>query len=140
MITTSNPNVGGIKLTGYIPTQNKKDALKVVAIAVGAIVKEGRDGKIYFYQATEELISNQIIAEDTVYTGWPHAGMLMAGPRRRCRRRSLRCRMYLRQIATTRLGDIDSKDICSYTKVSVNYFNYGLRIRPPNCRSCLAAR
>nr|DAU46185.1 MAG TPA: KOW2-KOW3 domains of Spt5, Spt5, RNA processing, Transcription [Caudoviricetes sp.] len=119
-----HPNVGGIKLTGYIPTQNKKDALKVVAIAVGAIVKEGRDGKIYFYQATEELISNQIIAEDTVYTGWPHAGMLMAGlvplPQT-----IIALPYVLKADRNTRLGDIDSKDIGSYTKVSVNYFNYG---------------
>ena len=119
-----HPNVAEIKLTGYIPTQNKKDALKVVAIAVGAIVKEGRDGKIYFYQATEELISNQIIAEDTVYTGWPHAGTLMAGLQP-LPQTIVALPYVLKVDRNTRLGDIDSKDIGSYTKVSVNYFNYG---------------
>ena len=96
----------------------------MVAIAVGAIVKEGRDGKIYFYQATEELISNQIIAEDTVYTGWPHAGMLMAG-QAPLPQTIIALPYVLKADRNTRLGDIDSKDIGSYTKVSVNYFNYG---------------
>lgn len=120
-----HPNVGNIELTGYIPMQNKKDALKVVAIAVGAVVKEGRDGKIYFYRATEELISNQIIAEDTIYTKWGHVGMMLAGlmPLRT----TLEAQPYiLKADRNTRLSDIDSSDIGKYTKVSVAYKNYAI--------------
>lgn len=118
-----HPNVGNIQLSGYIPAQNKKDALKVVAIACGAIVKEGRDGKIYFYRATEELIANQIILEDTVYTKRSHAGMMQAGliPLQG----SLEAHPYtLRADKNTRLSNIDSEDIGFYSRFNIVYCNY----------------
>lgn len=118
-----HPNVSDIKLTGYIPSQNKKDALKVVAIACGAIVKEGRDGKIYFYRATEELIANQLILEDTVYTKRGHAGMMLAGVMPL--QSSLEAHPYtLRADKNTRLSDLDSEDIGFYYKFSIVYCNY----------------
>lgn len=118
-----HPNVSEMKLTGYIPSQNKKDALKVVAIACGAIVKEGRDGRIYFYRATEDLVANQLILEDTVYIRRAHAGMLLAGllPLQV----SLEAKPYmLKADKSTRLSDLNSEDIGFYNKFSVVYCNY----------------
>lgn len=120
-----HPNIANMKLTGYIPNQNKKDALKVVAIACGAIVKEGRDGKIYFYRATEELIANQLILEDTVYTKRNHAGMMMAGVTPL--QSSFEAHPYtLKADKNTRLSDLDSEDIGFYNKFSVVYCNYAI--------------
>ena len=60
-------NVATKTLTGYIPMGSKKEALKNLAIACGAVIKEGRDGKIYIYRNTPELSSNQILSSDTEF-------------------------------------------------------------------------
>lgn len=72
-------NVKDIQLTGYIPLRSKKEALKVLCIATGAVVKEGRDGVIYIFKPTDELSTNQIITSNTVYNSTPLAPFLTAG-------------------------------------------------------------
>ena len=72
-------NVANITLTGYIPTKSKKEALKDVALACNAVIKENRDGSIWFYKATEEFSSNQLITETTLYNAFGLAGELRAG-------------------------------------------------------------
>lgn len=74
-----NDNIKSKTLTGYIPMTTKKEALKYVLIAVGGIVKEGRDGMLYFYRPTEDLSCNQIVTEDTVYEMWGNSGTMLAG-------------------------------------------------------------
>ncbi|MBQ2658119.1 MAG: hypothetical protein IJF87_06070 [Erysipelotrichaceae bacterium] len=62
-----HPNVASKTLTGYIPLGSKKEALKNLAIACGAVVKEGRDGKVYLYRNTPELSSNQVLSSETEF-------------------------------------------------------------------------
>lgn len=74
-----HPNVKDTLLTGYIPSQSKKEALKVLAIAIGACVKETRDGTINIYRPTDDMSSNQIIESDTEYEGYDYASFIVAG-------------------------------------------------------------
>ena len=74
-----HPNVADVELTGFIPTQSKKEALKVVAVACNAVVKENRDGSIWIYKATEEFSNNQIITQATQYHSYGMAGTRAAG-------------------------------------------------------------
>lgn len=60
-------NVASKTLTGYIPLQSKKEALKVLCIAAGAVAKEERDGAIYIFRPTKELSNNQIVTALTKY-------------------------------------------------------------------------
>jgi len=116
-------NVANIELTGYIPTQSKKEALKAVAIACGAVVKEGRDGRIYIYQATEELSSNQIVTDDTVYYRYGLANMLRAGED--LINQEVKPKPYVFTVGRDqRIGNIDSSMIGYYHKMDVVYKKY----------------
>ena len=118
-----HPNVKDIILTGYIPLGSKKEALKTLAISCNAIVKEGRDGRIYIYQPTEELSTNQIIADDTKYERYGYAGMMEAGifPLQV----TVEPEPYVLTITRSqRLSQIKAEMIGYYHKVEIDYNNY----------------
>lgn len=118
-------NVKNKLLTGYIPRTTKKEALKYVAIASGSIIKEGRDGKIYIYQATPDFSTNQIVSDETIYEQYGMANILMAGD-------SIIPRVQIPKpfIFTVtreqRLSDIKSSMIDVYNRCDVTYKNYEL--------------
>jgi hypothetical protein len=72
-------NVRDIELTGYIPYVSKKDALKKISIATGSIVRESRDGVIYIYRPTKDVIENNIITENTIYEQFGFSGLQLSG-------------------------------------------------------------
>ena len=118
-----HPNVSEVKLTGYIPVCTKRDALKTLAIAACAVVKEARDGRIYFYRATEDTIDNNIIVEDTEYVGNMMAPMLMAGlfapPLK-----TTAIPYTLKASKDTILGAITVKQSKYYNQCDVTYLNF----------------
>ncbi|MEG0165639.1 hypothetical protein [Anaerorhabdus sp.] len=116
-------NVRDAHLTGYIPCTTVKDALKLIAVATGSIIKEGRDGIIYIYRPTEEVISNQIITENTVYEKYGFAGIQLA---------ELQPMPFLdvpkplifEVTRETRLSELESAQIAFYDRCDVYCTNY----------------
>lgn len=118
-----NSNVKDITLTGYIPLGTKKEALKNLAIACGAVVKEGRDGKIYFYRNTEDLSTNQLITENTIYKKFGYSGLMTSGlvPLEN----KIEAVPYVFTVdRNTRMSEIKSSMIGYYNEVDVTYKNY----------------
>ena len=121
-----HPNVKDIVLSGYIPTGTKKDALKVLATACNAVVKEGRDGIIYIFSPTEELSTNQIITENTIYESYGIAPLLTANES--VLPSIVKAKPYI--LTATRkelLSEIKTSLIGFYEQIDVTYKSYTLK-------------
>lgn len=116
-------NIKDVELTGYIPIKSKKEALKTLLIAANGVVKEGRDGRLYIFKATEELSHNQIISGLTSYSSYPLAPFKVAGEM--CLANSIEP---IEDVLTvgrdTRTSQINVKKIGYYHKVEVVQKNY----------------
>lgn len=118
-----HPNVRNVELTGYIPCCSVKDALKLIAIATGSIIKEGRDGIIYIYRPTKEVISNQIITENTVYEKFSYGGLQIAGLEPMPFKDDPKPLIF-EVTRETRLGELESTQIAFYDRCDVYCNNY----------------
>lgn len=118
-----HPNIYDVKLSGYIPVVSIKDALKHVAIATGSVIKEGRDGRVYIYRASEELMDNQLIVENMDYLQSGYAGLISSGvPSVQTSMTPIPYRLTVER--DQRIGELTSTQIPYYNRFDVEYLTY----------------
>lgn len=122
---TIHSNVKDTLLTGYIPSQTKKEALKVLCIAAGAVAKETRDGGIIIYSPTDDMSTNQIIEADTLYEAYDYAPFIVAGEPSIYK--TVKPIPYMFTIdRSQQLSILTTSLIDFYKQVNVTYKNYAL--------------
>lgn len=74
-----HPNIRNVLLSGYLAPMSYHDALQRIALALGAVVKCDRYGKLLVYRVTEETRNAIVIDQYTIYQSSLIAGTFGAG-------------------------------------------------------------